>query len=53
MTKTYSWILITDENANILYANKSVEEITKYKLHELIGKNPRIFKSGCHSNKQK
>ncbi|WP_024787401.1 GGDEF domain-containing phosphodiesterase [Lebetimonas sp. JH369] len=47
--KTYSWILITDENANILYANKSVEEISGYKAEELLGKNPRIFKSGFHS----
>jgi diguanylate cyclase (GGDEF)-like protein/PAS domain S-box-containing protein len=48
LDKAYSWVVITDENANILYANKSVEKITGYKLTELIGKNPRVFKSGYH-----
>lgn len=50
LDKTYSWVVITDEDANILYANKSVEEITGYKLTELLGQNPRVFKSGYHSN---
>ena len=49
LDKTYSWVVITDENGNILYINKSVEEITGYKLTELLNKNPRIFKSGYHS----
>jgi len=49
LDKAYSWVVITDENANILYVNKSVEEISRYKLTELLGKNPRIFKSGYHS----
>ncbi|ACM92684.1 sensory box sensor/ggdef/eal domain protein [Nautilia profundicola AmH] len=50
LDKAYSWVVITDENANILYANKSVEDITGYSLFELLGKNPRIFKSGYHSD---
>jgi len=50
LDKAYSWVVITDENANILYANKSVEKISGYKLIELFNKNPRIFKSGYHSN---
>ncbi len=49
LDKAYSWVIITDENANILYANKSVEEISGYKIPELLGKNPKIFKSGYHS----
>lgn len=49
LDKTYAWVVITDENGNILYANKSVEEITGYKIEEILGKNPRIFKSGYHS----
>jgi len=49
LDKTYSWIVITDENAKILYVNKSVEEITGYKKEEIIGKNPNIFQSGFHS----
>ena len=38
-------ILITDANANILQANKTFLRITGYTLEEIIGKNPRIFKS--------
>jgi len=47
--KEYSWIVITDENANILYANEAVGKISGYDVKELLGKNPRIFKSGLHS----
>jgi len=50
LDKAYSWVVITDENAQILYANKSVEEITGYKLTELLSKNPKVFKSGYHSD---
>ncbi|NPA11855.1 MAG: EAL domain-containing protein [Epsilonproteobacteria bacterium] len=48
LDKTFSWVIITDEEANILYANKSVEEISGYKKEEIIGKKPNIFKSGYH-----
>jgi len=50
LDKAYSWVIITDEKSNILYTNKSVEEISGYKLTELLGQNPRIFKSGYHSD---
>ncbi len=43
-----TWILVTDENGNILYVNEAVERISGYKREELIGKNPRIFKSGLN-----
>jgi len=33
-------VIITDENANVLYANRAVEEKTGYSLSEVIGKNP-------------
>lgn len=33
-------VVITDENANILYANKAVEQNTGYAEWEIIGKNP-------------
>ena len=49
--KEYSWIVITDEKANIIYANKAVSDISGYKLEELLGKNPRVFKSGIQSKK--
>lgn len=43
-----TWILVTDENGNILYVNEAVEKISGYSKEELIGKNPRIFKSGLN-----
>ena len=39
------WILITDRHGIITYANKAVEKISGYARKEMIGKNPRIFKS--------
>ena len=38
-------ILITDANANILRANNMFLKISGYPLEEIIGKNPRLFKS--------
>ena len=38
-------ILITDANANILRANNMFLKITGYAIEDIIGKNPRIFKS--------
>ncbi len=45
------WFLITDIDGNILFVNETVEEISSYKREELIGQNPRIFKSGLHNQK--
>ena len=42
------WILITDKNGDITYANKSVEKISGYTKKELVGKNSQIFKSTSH-----
>jgi len=33
-------VVITDPNANILYANKAAEKNTGYSIEEMIGKNP-------------
>jgi PAS domain S-box-containing protein len=43
-------ILITDANANILRANNMFLKITGYGIEEIIGKNPRIFKSERYSS---
>ncbi len=43
-------IIITDINGRIEYVNKKFSEITGFSLVEIIGKNPRILKSGIHSN---
>jgi PAS domain S-box-containing protein len=39
-------IMITDMNRNITYVNPKFEELTGYRLEDVIGKNPRILKSG-------
>jgi PAS domain S-box-containing protein len=39
-------IVITDIEGNIQYANPKCLEINGYSAGELIGKNPRVFKSG-------
>ena len=46
--KGHEWVLITDRQGRILYVNRTVEEISEYSADELLGKNPRIFKSGYH-----
>jgi len=49
MERAHEWFLITDENGTILYTNKAVARISGYSRKELIGKNPRVFKSGYHT----
>ncbi|HEY0858507.1 MAG TPA: EAL domain-containing protein [Albitalea sp.] len=41
-------IVITDAQANILTANRAYEDITGYAVDELVGRNPRLMKSGRH-----
>ena len=41
-------VVLTDLDANIIYANKKFTEITGYTLKEAKGKNPRILQSGEH-----
>ncbi len=41
-------ILITDDKANIEYVNPAFSTTTGYAKEEVIGKNPRIMKSGYH-----
>ncbi len=43
------YIVITDTDGNIEYVNPAFTKITGYKKEEIIGKNPRILKSGKHS----
>lgn len=43
-------ILITDKHGRIVYCNDSFSKITGYSQHEVEGKNPRILKSGLHSD---
>jgi len=38
-------IIITDRHGNIEYVNSTVEELSGFNQYELLGKNPRIFKT--------
>ena len=41
-------VLITDAEGRILYVNAAFEALTGYGREEVLGKNPRILKSGRH-----
>ena len=43
-----SGMLVTDPDGNILAVNPKFLQISEFSLHELLGKNPRIFSSGQH-----
>jgi len=40
------YVVITDKNGNIEYVNPKFTEVTGYTREEVVGKNPRILKSG-------
>jgi PAS domain S-box-containing protein len=42
-------VLITDLEARITYVNHAFERVTSYGRHEVIGKNPRLLKSGLQT----
>ena len=44
-------VIITDKNGTILYANPKFIQIKGYSQNEVLGKNPRFFKSGVHDEK--
>jgi PAS domain S-box-containing protein len=41
-------IMITDLQGTILHVNQALENLTGYSRSELLGQNPRLFKSGLH-----
>ncbi len=41
-------VVITDVAGTIFYVNPAFEKITGYARQEVLGKNPRLFKSGKH-----
>lgn len=43
-------VIITSCDGSIQYVNPEFERITGYNIKEVIGKNPRILKSGEHNN---
>lgn len=46
--QTPDMVVITDPEGLILYANAAAEGITGYSRDELVGQNPRLFKSDRH-----
>ena len=44
-------VLITDKEGTIFYVNAAFERLTGFAKAEVIGKNPRILKSGKHSRR--
>jgi len=44
------WVLVTNKDGGIEYANRAVEEMSGYKKGEIQGRTPRIFKSGRHDD---
>jgi diguanylate cyclase (GGDEF)-like protein/PAS domain S-box-containing protein len=44
-----SWVVITERDGTITYVNDAVCQISGYSRQDLIGQNPRIFKSGHHT----
>ncbi|MCB9008946.1 MAG: GAF domain-containing protein [Ardenticatenaceae bacterium] len=46
--QTADHILVTDVEGSILYVNPAFTTVTGYKPAEVLGKNPRILKSGMH-----
>jgi len=44
------WVLIADENGHVLYANETVCKISGYECNELMGNQPKMFKSGYHDD---
>jgi len=49
MKQSPNGIVITDQNSMITYVNPRFEEITGYQASEVLGKNPKIQKSGVHN----
>lgn len=48
--QSFSSIVITDSNACIEYVNPGFLKLTGYNPEEVMGKNPKILKSGHHSS---
>ena len=46
--QTNESVVITDAQGAILYGNPALEKASGYSREEVIGRNPRIFKSGHH-----
>ncbi|VAX15608.1 diguanylate cyclase/phosphodiesterase (GGDEF & EAL domains) with PAS/PAC sensor(s) [hydrothermal vent metagenome] len=50
LDQTSEMVSITNNKGVIEYANRAMEKVTGYSSEELIGRTPRVFKSGEHGN---
>ncbi|MCH8567768.1 MAG: PAS domain S-box protein [Balneolales bacterium] len=50
VTQSPASIIITNTKGDIEYVNPKFTELTGYTLHEAIGRNPKILKSGAQSD---
>ncbi len=50
ISSAFEGIILTDANGTILEANRAFLKMTGFKEEEIIGKNPRIWKSGYQSD---
>jgi PAS domain S-box-containing protein len=48
LESTRDGVLITDLQGTIIHVNHALEKLTGYGRHELLGKTPRVLKSGVH-----
>lgn len=49
LESTSDGVMITDLQGEILHVNQALEDMTGYDRTEMIGQNPRLFRSGMHS----
>ncbi len=45
---SFQWVIIVNENGEMVYVNDTVLKLSGFSYEEIIGQNPRIFKSGIH-----
>ena len=50
--QTTSSVIITDVHGAIQYVNPAFEQLTGYAAHEVVGRNPRLLKSGRQTPEQ-
>lgn len=49
LNSAYNGIIITDRTGTIVWCNEAITRMSEYEYEELIGSNPRIFKSDKHT----
>ncbi|MCF6239773.1 MAG: PAS domain S-box protein [Bacteroidales bacterium] len=50
INRTPACVVVTNKDGEIIFVNEKFHKLTGYSLDEIMGKTPRILKSGHHSN---